>query len=278
MRFFACNAMNTKDDEIDLLDLGLKLIRFFKTNFWQLIIIAVIGASLGFAFYSLLPKEYESKMLVKSDKITHLLRKSLIEDLNQLAREKNWDTLGKKLGLSVSDAENITAIRIKSLNDKLDPLKDSEKNNLFIAVRSRDLTSFTAIQKGIEKYLNENPFTAQLEKMKTDYYESIIGQYNQQIDKLKNQQEQFESGKLYAGGKDPVYYFDPSVFNARILSCELDKLKYQDSLKLIRNIKIMSGFTQFQKPVFPRLDISLLVGVILSYLAVAGFLVLKRVN
>ncbi|MFM7857348.1 MAG: hypothetical protein ACKO96_36880 [Flammeovirgaceae bacterium] len=270
--------MNTKDDEIDLLDLGVKLIRFFKRFFWQLIIIAIAGASIGFAFYSFVPKEYESKMLIKSDKITYSLRKSLIEDLNQLAREKSWDTLGKKLGLSPTDAENIVAIRIKSLNDKLDPLKDTDKNSLFIAVRSYDLKFFTIIQNGIEKYLNENPFTAQLKKMKADYYESIIGQYNQQIDKLQNQQAQFDAGKLYAGAKDPVYYFDPSVFSSRILSCELEKLKYQDSLKLIRNIKIMSGFTQFQKPVFPRLDISLMVGVILSYLTVAGFYLLKRVN
>ncbi|MFM6515382.1 MAG: hypothetical protein ACKPIC_01760, partial [Microcystis panniformis] len=74
------------------------------------------------------------------------------------------------------------------------------------------------------------------------------------------------------------YYFDPSVFNSRILDCELKKLKYQDSVKLVKNVKVINGFVPFQKPVFPKLRQSILMGVGLGLLAALGIALLKRLN
>ncbi|MFM8912315.1 MAG: hypothetical protein ACKOE6_05250 [Flammeovirgaceae bacterium] len=265
-------------DEIDLLDLGIKVVGFFRKIFWRLVIGAALGAGLGFGFYSLMPKQYESKMLVQSEKLTYSLGKSLLDDLNQLAREKSWDSLGAKLWVTPSDAEKIISIQLKSPIDRAEQLKESEKSSFEIIVRVYDLSILVRVQKGLERYLGNNRFTLEFETMKKDYYVAVIAKLNEQIAKLKLQQEQFDAGKLYVGGKDAAYYFDPSVFNSRILDCELKKLKYQDSVKLVKNVKVINGFVPFQKPVFPKLRQSILMGVGLGLLAALGIALLKRLN
>lgn len=265
-------------DEIDLLDLGIKVVGFFRKIFWQLVIAAALGAGLGFGFFSLVPKQYESKMLVQSNKLTYSLGKSLVDDLNQLAGEKSWDTLGVKLGLSSTDAGKIISIQLKSPIERAEQMKEVEKNSFEILLRTDDLKSFVVIQKGIERYLRDNPFSLHFEKMKKEYYEAVITRYDEQISRMKKQQEQFEAGKLYSGGKEPNYYFDPSVFSSQILNCELDKLKYQDSIKLIKRLTVINGFVPFQKPVFPKLRQSVLVGAAVGVIVVLAIALLRRLN
>lgn len=265
-------------DEIDLLDLGIKVVGFFRKIFWQLVIAAALGAGLGFGFFSLVPKQYESKMLVQSNKLTFSLGKSLVDDLNQLAGEKSWDTLGVKLGLSSTYARKIISIQLKSPIERAEQMKEVEKNSFEILLRTDDLKSFVVIQKGIERYLRDNPFSLHFEKMKKEYYEAVITQYDEQISRMKKQQEQFEAGKLYSRGKEPNYYFDPSVFSSRILNCELDKLKYQDSIKLIKRLTVINGFVPFQKPVFPKLRQSVVVGAAVGVVVVLAIALLRRLN
>lgn len=265
-------------DEIDLLDLGIKVVGFFRKIFWQLVIAAALGAGLGFGFFSLVPKQYESKMLIQSEKLTYSLGKSLLDDLNQLALEKSWDSLGAKLGITATDAETIIAIHLKSPIDRADQLKESEKSSFEIIVRVYDLTKLILIQNGLEKYLGNNHFTLQFETMKKEYYLAVISKLDEQIAKLKIQQEQFDAGKLYVGGKDAAYYFDPSVFNSRILDCELKKLKYQDSVKLVKKVKVITGFMSFQKPVFPKLRQSVVVGAAVGVVVVLAIALLRRLN
>jgi hypothetical protein len=249
------------NDEIDLLDLAGRLVKFFKKIFWQLAIAGVLGGVGGFCFYQFMPKQYESKMLIQSEILTASLCNSMVADLNLLIKEKSWDSLANKLQIESSTASEMISVVAKSPIERAEQLKESEKNSLEISVRTFDFTKLKSIQIGIEKYLSNNPFSHQFETRKKNYYNSVIQKYDEQIGRLKMQQEQFESGKLYSAAKDASYFFDPSVFNARILNCELDKLKYQDSLKLVKRINIISGFTPFQKPVYPKFLRSVVIGI-----------------
>lgn len=266
------------NDEIDLLDLAKKLVKFFKKIFWRLTVTGILGGLAGFCFYQFVPRQYESKMLIQSEILTASLCNSMVADLNLLIKEKSWDSLSSKLNVNRSTASDIVSIVTKSPIERADQLKESEKNSLEISVRTFDFTKLKPIQDGIEKYLSNNPFSQQFEIRKKTYYNSVIQKYNDQIERLKMQQEQFESGKLYSAAKDASYFFDPSVFNARILNCELDKLKYQDSLKLIKRINVISGFTPFQKPVFPKFGRSVGIGIGVGLFLVLLISLLKEGN
>lgn len=265
-------------DEIDLIDLGIKLAKFFKRIFWQLVIFAAIGGILGYGYYLLTPKQYESRLLVQSKTLTHSFAKSLIDDLGGLVRERNFDTLASKLKMTSAEVKQIVSIDLNNSMKRANQLNENETKYFEIRVRVYDISKLSSIQNGLENYLGKNPFVLQFETMKKEHYLSIITKLDEQIGKLKGQQQQFDAGKLYVGGKDVAYYFDPSVFNSRILDCELMKLNYQDSIKLAKNLKVINGFMPFQIPVFPQLKLFVLVGAGLGILAVLTFALLRRIQ
>lgn len=265
-------------DEIDLVDLGIKVVGFFRKIFWQLVIAAALGAGLGFGFFSLVPKQYESKMLVQSELFTSSIGASLVADLNQLAKEDNSDTLGARLNLNPLAAREIISLSLKSPIERADLLKESEKSTFIISLRLSSLENLTKIQTGLQKYLNNNRYSLHVERTKREYYQSVVSKFDVQINQLELLRTQYLTGKVLPANNESVYLFDPSNINEKLLEFEVRKLKYQDSLKLLGNVKIISGFTRFEKPVFPKLRQSVLVGAAVGVIVVLAIALLRRLN
>jgi hypothetical protein len=59
-----------QSDEIDLLELAVKLNKVFIKNLRSLLVAFIIGASAGLAFYQVVPSTYESKMIFTSNVLT----------------------------------------------------------------------------------------------------------------------------------------------------------------------------------------------------------------
>ena len=57
-------------DEIDLQELAVRIIRYFKGHLAFILFFCVAGIALGVTAYKLLPNSYESQMVVYSDLLT----------------------------------------------------------------------------------------------------------------------------------------------------------------------------------------------------------------
>ena len=95
------------NDEIDLVELLVKVVLLVKRNLIQIILFFVIGTGLGYAYASLAPKVYESKMLVSSEILTESYSEKLFENLQNLIKERNYTSVSTITGLSEDEEEFI---------------------------------------------------------------------------------------------------------------------------------------------------------------------------
>ncbi len=92
------NQLNNSD-EIDLLELLAKIVITIKSNILSIIVAFVIGSILGLGYYQLVPKVYESKMILLSDILTSSYSERITESLDNLIKEENNEILSQRLGI-----------------------------------------------------------------------------------------------------------------------------------------------------------------------------------
>lgn len=107
-----------------------------------------MGTGLGYAYASLAPKVYESKMLISSDILTESYSEKIFQTLEKLINEQNYAELGAKLNVDPSIAGTISKLKIESaLKDK--PSNEEAKKFFLITAELYDQSVLTELQKGI---------------------------------------------------------------------------------------------------------------------------------
>ena len=128
-----------KNDEIDLLEILIKLINIIRANLVLIISFFVVGTLLGFAYYYSSKKIYENRMLISSDILTESYCKALVEDANRLIRERNYKFLAEQLGVAESTASQVALISVKSpLTNEVEIAKESERKLFHVIIEVMD--------------------------------------------------------------------------------------------------------------------------------------------
>jgi hypothetical protein len=264
-----------QSDEIDLLELAVKLNKVFIKNLRSLLIAFIIGASAGLAFYQLVPNTYESKMIFTSNVLTLSLSKTLIADLERLRKENNQDELAKRLYVSIDDAAKIKSFEIESSIEKSEGLRESEKTTLAFIIKSNDPFLFSKIQSSLIKFFENNEFAKLKEKENRAYFQGMIAKTTQEISELEKMRTQFLEGTLFKNGAGNTNLFDPTEINSKIIELTKEKLKNEGELAFAGTVQVIQGFSNFKKPVSPKLSISLASGASLGLFFVLAFIGIK---
>jgi hypothetical protein len=265
-------------DEIDLLELLAKFVITIKSNFKLIVGAFVVGSLLGLAYNQLVPKTFESRMLVSSEILTESLSKTLAEDLFKLIKEKNLTILSNKLGISTEVASKIGKIEIKNAIEKSDGLKEEDKNNLTITCQSSDNTIWPALQTGIINYFENNDYVKIRIEQKRNYYTEIIKKIDKELIDLNELKSRIANGQTTTSGKENLVFFDPTTVNTKIIEMNKERFDLQNDLETVNSVQIVEGFTIFQKPVSPKLSISLVAGSSFGLFIVAVILAFKSLR
>jgi hypothetical protein len=264
-----------QSDEIDLLELAVKFNKVFVKNLKSLIIAFAIGTAAGLAFYQLVPSTYENKMIFSSDVLTLSLSRVLASDLDRLIIEGNHDELAKKLLISSEEARNIASIKIESSIEKSETLKEAEKNIICITIRSRDQTIYKKLQPSLIKFFESNEYAKQREKENKAFFQGMIAKTTQEINELEKMRAQFLEGTLFKGTTGNTSLFDPTEINSKIIELTEAKLKNEEKLAFVGTIQLIQGFSNYKKPVSPKLSISLASGASLGLFFVLALIGIK---
>ncbi len=265
---------NRNSDEIDLIQLLLKISKTLEKNLVLITSFFLVGCLLGFFWYSNVQNIYESKMLLTSEVLTEPNSKELIETLNDLNKEGSITELAKKLNLSTKDAKAINHIEIESVDKKSEPVKENEKTYLKITVRVTDQSILPDLQKKLIGYLENNDFVKIRVQQKKEYYTSLIKKANEEIIGLEEFKTKIYKGDFFSSMKGNVM-FDPTVVNTKILDLSKEKIEYEQSLVLVNSIQVVDGFTVFENPVSPKLSVSLASGAFIGLVFVVVLLAFK---
>ncbi|MEQ9412554.1 MAG: Wzz/FepE/Etk N-terminal domain-containing protein [Cyclobacteriaceae bacterium] len=264
------------NDEIDLVELLVKTVLLIKRNLIQIIIFFVIGTGLGYAYASLTPKVYESKMLVSSDILTESYSEKLFENLQSMIRERNYPSVAPMIGLIPEEVKFLSKIKIESaLKDK--PSSEIEKKFFFITVELTDQSILPKLQTGLIQFLQQNDFVRVRVDQRKTYYNEIIKKTDAELKSLESFKSSIYDGKFFQSANGNVM-FDPTTVNSKILELNKERINLQNALELVNSVQIVEGFTQFDKPIWPKKSVSLAAGATLGLFLVGLMIAFKSIR
>ena len=254
------NQKQPATDEIDLLQLLAKIALLIRANFKVIVFAFFIGAILGLAFYQFSPKVYESRMLISSDILTESYSKPLVEDLEKLAKEKNFTTLSSKLKLTVQQAAALGKIKIENATEKGEVSKEQEKNYLTVTCQSQDNSIWPSLQNGLINFFETNNFVNIRVEQRKKFFNELIEKLNHEIADLEILKIKIMNGELSSKSKENMVLMDPTTINSELIELNIQKMNFMNSLEIANSVQLVEGFTIFEKPTSPKLSISLVVG------------------
>lgn len=267
-------------DEIDLLELLARVVINIKSNFKLIVGAFLIGCLLGLAYYQFIPKSYESRLLISSQILTESYSKTIVEDLNKLIRERNIESLSSKLNLSPTEALAIEKLEVKNAIEKVEGRKEEEKNYLTITCQASDNSIWPNLQNGLISFFETNDYVRVRVDQRKKYFTQVIEKIDKELLDLNELKSRITNGQITQSSKDNLILFDPTTVNTKILDLTKERINLQNELEIVNSIQLVEGFTVFEKPVSPRLSISLSAGASFGLFIVAlilGFKSLRKI-
>lgn len=268
--------MNNSKDEVDLLELLLKSINIFRSNFWTIVIFFLIGCLLGFTYYSISPPLYENKLIISSSILTESYGKKFIENTQNLIRENNSKALADQLGLAQDESRKIRIIKIENLSEiQTEALKENER--FLITVLVSDQQILPKLQQGLINYFENNEFVKVRVQQNKNYLKQMIEKIQEEIRDLEELKVRIQSGDFFQSARGNVS-FDPTTVNSKILELTEKKINLQNSFELSNSVQVIESFTRYEKPISPKLGVSLVGGSMVGLLFSGCYIIFRLIR
>jgi hypothetical protein len=269
----------TPSDEIDLLELLAKIVITTKSNILSIIVAFVIGSILGLCYYQLVPKVYEGKMILLSDILTSSYSERITESLDNLIKEENNEVLSERLGITENEASSITKIEIESVKQETKEA-ESESSTFIITVRTEEKSILPNLQEGLINHLRNNEYVKIRVRQRQDFYKAMIEKVGTEINSLDSLKKRLFSGQPIYSKSTEMMLVDPTNIYSKIIDLNKEQIGYKNSLELVNSIQLVEGFTVYNKPISPKLSISLVAGASFGLFVIAlliGFKSLRKI-
>ncbi len=263
-------------DEIDLQDLAVRIIRYFKSHLIFIILLCGLGMGAGLLAFETLPPRYESQMVVLSDLLTKTYGDRIAWSLTSLIKEENYAELGHKLAMPGEKAATITLVNVECLTD----LKAAQRENIkkdetyfIVTVELTDRSILPELQEGILNFFRNNELVKARASQSEAMNQAVIKAADKEmrlIDSLKR--VLFQKGQF----KTENVMFDPAELFAAGVRLTRLRWEAQQDLELASSIHLVEGFTIFQKPKEPKLLTLAILGFIVGLVSSIGILTLKH--
>lgn len=261
-----------RNDEIDLIELFLKIYVFFKKHFWFLFICAFIGAGIGYSTKFFTKKHYESTMIMNSNTIPEKFLIEYINNLNSIIKDKNYMYLSKKMMIDSNLLLSINEIKAESAYD------EKEKKNLgyvTVSVKVSDNQIIEHLSKGMLNYIADETYVKNETEIFIEQNTALIEKIDEEIKKLEILQTSLSKPVQNSG--DVNIYNDQKSFQDELLSLLKEKQSREKLLKFAVPFRIIQDFTIYQKPVRKTVTYTLSGGFIFGFIALF-YLIFKNLN
>lgn len=261
--------MTGQNDEIDLVELLAKFVQTIKKNLWSFVLAFIIGTVLGLIYFQFAPNIYESKMILLSDILTESYSERITESLDILIKEQNQEALAQRLSLSTEEAKGISKIEIESLKESKKADDKSESSIFIVTVRTKDKMLLPKLQEGIMNHLQNNEFVKIRVNQRKTYLQTMISKVGEEINSLDSLKRKLFLGQPIYSKSAEMMLVDPTSIYSKIIDLNKEQVNLKNALELVNSIQLVEGFTIYNKPVSPKLSISLAAGSSLGLFFVA---------
>jgi hypothetical protein len=260
-----------KDDEFDLELLASKLWRLYKKALYKLfypirllwlnpkklIISMGIAFTLSIILRFTIPPIFETKFIIKPFNVTDIVSIMMLEDLNTMIKDNNYEDLGKQLKLDAEVCENLYKLSNKAFfkNEfRKDTIIGIEITLLLMNPRLVD-TFQNAI---LNNYLEENEFynrTINIRKQELENLEKLLIEDILDNDSLKRVVTTNVLPRNGGGGFVYGEPLDPQKVYQSGYELQQQLLKVRTAKQYNRSFELAKPGIVRLKPYFPRMTI-----------------------
>lgn len=262
------------NDEVDLMQVFLRILNAIRANFWLIVLFFVIGTILGLAYYYSSNKVYESKMVISSAILTSSYTEAMVDKINRHRSESNSKVIKELLNCSDTTAKSLLKLEIDKLS-QVDDLKEADKFIVTAHVLNREV--FPDLQEGLLFYLENNEYVKVRVAQNKKYLQQMLAKVDAEIKDMEEFKDKLSSGTFFERARGNVM-FDPTTVNSKILDLTKERLNLQNSLELSNSVQVIEGFTKFERPSSPRLFVSLISGSFVGLFFVGVFIAIKSIR
>lgn len=235
-------------EEIDLIELTIKIYGFFKKRILLIILCFVLSAIIGLvlSFISLEPR-YQSAMIISSRSLTASEVAGIIKTLDELAEEENEKEIAKLTGIPEKLASKIYKIeampnREYQKNIEKDFRKDS---TIAIKLETTEKDNWQIYQKGIVNYLENIPYVKKKTALYKEGQEELLKNVQKEIKHLDSLKRIVEASVT---GKTQLILNSTSNFYSEIIKLYETENLIKNNLTSPNDIEVIKDFTNYKKP------------------------------
>ena len=105
----------------------------------------------------------------------------------------------------------------------------------------------------------------------------MLAKIYEEINDMDAFKEQIVSGSFFRSAQGNVM-FDPTNVNSKIMELTKEKITMQNELELVNSVQVIEGFTKYERPVRPRLSVSLISGSFVGLVFVSILIAFKSIR
>ncbi|KOY85550.1 hypothetical protein AD998_04710 [bacterium 336/3] len=235
-------------EEIDLIELVIKIYKFFKRRYKLMLIFSIISVLLGWGASSLfiLPR-YFSAMIISSRSLSGSEISGHILTLDDLVKENNKNEFKKLTGIPPETFKTITTIKaIPNRDYQKNVEKDIRRDStMAISVEITDNTQWETLQNGIVNYLENVPYVQKRTKIYKEGQESLLLQIQKEIRSIDSLKKIIEASP---SSKNTIILSNSgSIYTEALKLYELER-KVKENIALGNDIHVIKDFANLQKP------------------------------
>lgn len=284
--------MERNRNEIDLIELLIKIYLYIKRYLW-IFLIAIAIAIIFTILKSILQKPvYTSSMVIETknendfmyaltfreiqqrfEKNPGELIVKIINSANNLIQNGNIEVLANRMGITSEQAEQINSVSASYKYTKGEAIS----NYVTINVSSSDKIIFKDLNTGIKNYINNNTFIKNKYLSDSIFLSNIIKKLDKKIIELDSLQNKFLKEGIVS---DMFIYKENSFFLENIMLTSL-KEKFIEELNNLDQINIVENFyIPIKKSAFNKNDyiINIAVFIFLSFIIIFIIIINTKAN
>ena len=254
--------LNQGKQEFNLTSFFGSVQQFLKLHWIKFVAATIVAIGLGYVKYKTDDRIYESRLSGETYAMGDSRMNEILNVLNQHIEYQNWSELSKLLQMPEEQVSKLQSIKGGTSYDVEKKIKGSSLvvdqrpgDFFFIDVTVKDTAILNELQEGLVNYMNNNPLnTVRMNAIREGQklFLDDFDQHQRVTDSITNAINK----QLQAGGR-PGVEFNPGMSLEGFAKAHRERMDIYMHYKLATEIKVLTGFPKYNKPVSPRLAISL---------------------
>ena len=198
----------------------------------------VLGMVLGYAFYSLKPKQYKASMIVQFNRLTKRTYAEMVDQLDHMLVTEGAPAAARNMQVTTMTAGRLQSVVALDLEDKeltSDTSTKVEQPIKIVAVlRDTNDGALDSLEQGILHYLNFSPYlrrSSEEDEQANEFKLATINSDLAKLDTLKTEYNHF-----LASSKVSATYYNNAVNPAEFYSQTVNLLYQRDVV--LRSLKV----------------------------------------